>query len=163
MNTGRTTKIFTLVLLAVFSGTNVAAIEIYHWVDENGVSHYGQYQPAGNIPGVSKLTLEDTTPPGNGQVEDIYNVKAQEKRMVAWREEREKKRKEARERKRQTAQQQPVRYPPGYRNYSRRSYWYPPAYGRPPRWPSPKPPHESQHPIAIPHPNSALLPKGGFP
>jgi len=162
MNAGRTTIISTLVLLAVFSSTSVAAIEIYHWVDENGVPHYGQYRPAGSIPGVSKLTLEDTTPPGSGQVEDIYNVEAQEKRMATWREEREKKRKEASERKRQIAQQQPASYPQRYRKYSR-GYWYPPAYGRPHHRPSPKQSPEPPHRIAIPQPNSGLFPKGGFP
>lgn len=162
MNTGRVTKIITLVLLAVIASTKLAASEIYHWVDENGIPHYSQDRPVGNIQGVSKLQLEDTAPQGNGQVEDVYNIDAHEKRMAAWREEREQKREDARERKRLAAEQQQIQYPQPERDYSR-SYWYPPIYYRPPYRPPHRPPYKPRPPVVDvdPRPPSTLLPRGG--
>ncbi len=155
MNAGRATRYFTLVLLAVFSSAVVAKNEIYHWVDKNGIPHYSQYRPSGDIPGLSTQKLEGATPPGDGRTEDVYNVKAHEKRMVAWRKEREQKRKDALERKRLAAQRQPVRYPVQRRSFSR-SYWYPPFYGRPPH----KPPVKPQPPVENPRPPSKAFPHG---
>lgn len=151
MNTNYTTKGITVVFLLVITSTKLAASEIYHWVDENGVQHFSQYRPAGNIPDVSELQLGDSVVSGNDQVTDVYNIDAHEKHMAAWREERKQKREDARERKRQVAQQQPVKYTqPG--PYYSRSYWYPPIYNRPPIKPEP--------PIVLPSPPSTLLPRG---
>ena len=154
------TKLITLALLALIASTNIAATEIYHWVDENGVPHYSQYRPGDDIPNVSTQKLVDTTPSGNDQVEDVYNLEAHEKRMTAWREEREQERKEARERKKQAAQQQPIKHSEPYRDYSR-SFWYPPIYNRPPHRPPYERPIKPQHPIVNPSPPSTLLPRGG--
>jgi len=149
MTTYRTTIISTLAALAVFSCTQLLATEIYSWVDENGVQHFTQYRPGGDTPNVSTQQLEDTAPPGDGQPEDVYNLEEHEKRMAAWREEREQNRKDARESKQQAPQQQ-VRYPEQNNRYIR-PYWYPPIYGRPPVKPPPKPEHPIEKPRAPPH------------
>ena len=131
MNTGRVTKIITLTLLAAIASTNIVATEIYHWVDENGVSHFSQYRPGADTPNVSTKKVEENAP---DQVDDVYNLEAHEKRMTAWREEREKERKETRERNKQAAQQQPIKHSEPYRDYSH-GFWYPPIYNRPPHRP----------------------------
>jgi len=74
MNTFRVTGIISLVVLAVFASTKAPASEIYQWVDENGVQHFSQHKPAGDTPNVSQRELEDNAPPGDGQVEDVYNA-----------------------------------------------------------------------------------------
>ena len=150
MNTFRVTRIVTLAALLAIAGTKVLASEIYHWVDENGVQHFSQYKPAGDVPNVSQQILKDATPPGDG--EDVYNVEEHEKRMAAWREERDKKREEARER---NSKQQPINYREPERVYGR-GYWYPPVYGRPPY----KPPHKPIPPIEKPRPPSYVKPRG---
>ena len=150
MNTFRVTRIVTLVVLAVFASINAPASEIYHWVDENGVQHFSQYKPAGDVPNVSQQIMKDATPPGDG--EDVYNVEEHEKRMAAWREERDKKREEARER---NSKQQPIKYREPERVYGR-GYWYPPVYGRPPY----RPPHKPIPPIEKPRPPSYVKPRG---
>jgi len=150
MNTFRVTRIVTLAALLVITGTKVLASEIYHWVDENGVQHFSQYKPAGDVPNVSQQVLKDATPPGDG--EDVYNVEEHEKRMAAWREERDKKREEARER---NSKQQPIKYRESEREYGR-GYWYPPVYGRPPY----KPPQKPIPPIEKPRPPSYVKPRG---
>ena len=147
-----------LALLAMITSPKVAATEIYHWVDENGVSHFSQYQPGNDTPNVSTKKLEDTTP---DQVEDVYNLEEHEKRMTAWRaEEREQERKETRERKKQAAQQQPIKHSEPYNDYPR-SFWYPPIYNRPPHRPPSRPPHRPQPPVVNPRPPSPFLPSRG--
>jgi hypothetical protein len=158
MNTNYTTKVITAVFLLVIVSTKLAASDIYHWVDENGVQHFSQYRPAGNIPDVSELQLEDSVVPANDQVEDVYNIEAHEKHMAEWREEREQKREDARERNRQVAQQ-PIKYTQPERDYSR-SYWFPPIYNRPPHRPPHRPPVKPEPPVVLPSPPSTLLPRG---
>ncbi len=147
MNINRTVVITTLVLLAFIGSTKVAASDIYHWVDENGVSHYSQYQPGGDTPNVSKQKLQNKAPPGNGEAEDVYNVAAHEKHMAEWREERDKNRADTRARNKQTAQQRSTRNPESYDAQSG-SYLYPPVYGRRPVRPRP--------PIVRPRPSPGL-------
>jgi len=144
MNIHRTIIVTTLVLLAFTISTKVAASDIYHWVDENGVSHYSQYQPGGDTSNVSRQKLENKAPRGNGEVEDVYNVAAHEKHMAEWREERDKNRADARARNKQTTQQHSTRNPESYSAQSG-SYWYPPVYGKQPVRPRP--------PIARPRPS----------
>jgi len=150
MNTFRVTRIVTLAALVAIAGTKVLASEIYHWVDEDGVQHFSQHKPAGDVPNVSQQILEDATPPGDG--EDVYNVEEHEKRMAAWREERDKKREEARE---SNSKQQPKQYREPERSYPGR-YWYPPVYGRPPY----RPPQKPTPPIEKPSPPSYVKPRG---
>ena len=168
MNTFRAINISTLVLLALCMSTRIAATEIYHWVDENGVPHYSQQAPGSDTRGVSKQALVDTDPTGNGEAEDVYNVEAHEKHMAEWRADREKQRKEARENKCYSAQQQPIKYQQSNRDYSQ-SLWLPPIYGRPPYRPPHrkpyrppnKPPHNppqnSDRPIFNPRPPTTSL------
>jgi len=157
MLTARTNIFLALAVLAIFASSKLPAAEIYHWVDENGVQHFSQYRPSGDIPDLSTQKLQDTAPPGNGELEDVYNIEEHEKRMTEWREDRDKKREEARERERQQAQQQPKSYPEQYNRYAR-PYWYRPAYGRPPY----RPPNKPRPPVTKPTPPSHLVPPGGI-
>jgi len=155
MSTFRATFFFTLAVLAISISTQLPAAEIYHWIDENGVQHFTQYRPSGDIPNLSTQELVDNAPPGNDQPEDIYNLKEHEKHMTAWREELEQDRKDARERKQKKAQQQ-VRYPEQY-NRNAGSYWNRPIYG----WPPVKPPPKPELPIVIPRsPPHHVYPRG---
>ena len=151
MNTGRTTTIITLVLLATIASTTLFADEIYHWIDENGVQNFSQTQPAGNTEGVSKMNLVDTTPADYDPEEDRYDIEAQAERMNALREDMEKRREAARESQRNAAQQPVVQYREPHRYYSR-PLLYPPIY--------PRPPHKPKPPIAVPYPTDTLRPPG---
>ena len=155
MSIYRATKITILTALTIFGGTKVTASDIYRWVDENGVQHFSQYQPVGDIPNVSLQKLEQTTSAEDGRVEDIYNVEEHEKRMAAWREDKKQARKDARERKTLATQQQPIRYQEPVRNY-----WYPPIYSRPPNRPPNRPPQKPEPPIEKPRPPSVVKPGG---
>ena len=125
-----------LLLLAFCVSMPVLATEVYHWVDENGVSHYSQNAPPGDVPGVSTIILEDTTPPDYDPEEDRYGVEAQAERMAALREEMAEKREAQRERQRNAPQQPVVQYQQPY-NYGYSPFWRPPYYPSPPLRPEP--------------------------
>ena len=152
MDTTRVTKSIGFFMLAIVLSTIAMASEIYHWVDENGVSNFSQYRPASNTPDVNTLKLETSKPPGNDQYEDVYNVEAHEKRMIAWRAERQNTREDSRERKRQASQQPQIQYV-----QAQSQYWYPrPYYSyRPPYKPHP-PIEKPRPPIEKPRPPSIL-------
>jgi hypothetical protein len=144
----------TAVLLVLVSARTVFAQEIYHWVDENGVSHYSQTAPAGAVDGVETMSLEDTAPADNDPGEDIYGVEAQAERMAALRQEMEEKRDTRRESRAANAQQPVVQYQNPV-NYGYGPFWRPPF--------RPLPPVEPEPPIAEPYPISTLRPPGGTP
>ena len=125
-----------LFLLAFCASMPVLATEVYHWVDENGVSHYSQNAPPGDVPGVSTMILEDTTPPDYDPEEDRYGVEAQAERMTSLREEMADKREAQRERQRNAPQQPVVQYQQPY-NYGYSPFWRPPYYPSPPMRPEP--------------------------
>jgi len=149
MATGRTTTVIILALLAMLASTSAAAIEIYHWLDENGIANFSQEQPDGNIPDVSILSLADTTPSDYDPEQDRYGVQAQAERMNVLREEMEQRRDAIRERQQIAAQQQLVQYREPVPRYSH-GYWFPPIHARPP--------HKPQPPIVMPTPSSTLEP-----
>jgi hypothetical protein len=130
--------LFFLVLLASIS-MPVLATEVYHWVDEDGVSHYSQSAPGADVAGVSKMTLEDTTPPDYDPEEDRYGVEAQAERMALLREEMAEKREAQREREHNAPQQPVVQYQQPYQ-YGNSPFWQPPYY--------PSPPLRPEQPIA---------------
>jgi len=149
-NLGMKTVRFTLLLMAMAIGSPAAATEVFHWVDENGVHHFSQTEPAADTPQVSTMTLEDTTPANYDPEEDIYGVQAQAERMQALREEMDEKREAYRERQAKAAQQQAVQYRRPY-SYGR-PLWYPPYY--------PRPPVEPQPPVIEPLETRILIPPG---
>ena len=138
-----------LYLLACVASMPAAATEVFHWVDENGVPNFSQQAPGGNTSGVNQLTLDGTAPPDYDPEEDRYNVKAQQERMQALREEMAARREAGAERQRN--QPQPAVQ---YRNigYSNPLFWNPPYY--------PRPPIEPQPPIAQPYPTVPFRPPG---
>ena len=141
----------TLFLLVLMASSPVLATEVYHWVDENGVSHYTQNAPSPDVTGVSSMTLEDTTPPDYDPEEDRYGVQAQAERMAALREEMAQKREAERERQRNTPRQQLIQYQQPY-NYGYSSFLRPPLY--------PVPPIRPQPPIEVPYETVTLRPPG---
>lgn len=120
-----------LAFLALLASPPAVATEIYHWVDENGVSNFSSTTPPGLAEEVSKMTLEDTTPPDFDPEEDRYGVAAQAERMASLREELAEKRETRRDRQSNTQQQQPVQYSDPYR-YGNYGYWGSGYYPRPP-------------------------------
>lgn len=139
--------LFLLVMLA--GSPAVAATEIFHWVDENGVAHFSQSAPLSDVAGVSHLTLEDTTPPDYDPEEDRYGVEAQAERMAALREEMAQKRESRRDRQHNSYQQPLVQY---------REPYYVSGLLRPPYYP--RPPLRPEPPIAVPYETTTLLPPG---
>ena len=139
-----------LFLLTCLASMSVLAIEVYHWVDENGVSHYSQNAPGADVAGVSKMILEDTTPPDYDPEEDRYGVEAQAERMASLREEMAEKREAQRERERNAPQQPVVQYQQPYQ-YGYSPFWLPPYY--------PGFPVEPQPPVA-PAPTFPFRPPG---
>jgi hypothetical protein len=124
--------VFALFLLAFLASMPALATEVYHWVDENGVSHYTQSAPPADVNGVKKVILQDTTPSDYDPEEDRYGVEAQAERMASLREEMAEKREAQRERQRNAAQQPVVQYQQPY-PYGYSSFWQPPYYPRPPQ------------------------------
>ena len=154
MGAGRTITVLALVLTAMIVSTTVAAYEIYHWLDDNGVPNFSQKQPAGKMPGVTLLTLTDTTPSDYDPEEDRYGVQAQAERLSTLREEMQQHRDAVRERRGNTAPRQFVQYREPVRYYSP-SIPYPLIYPRPPQKPQP--------PIAVPSPTDTLELPGRAP
>ena len=141
-----------LFLLAFLASSPALATEIYHWVDENGVSHYTQSAPPADVAGVSQVVLQDSTPPDYDPEEDRYGVQAQAERMASLREEMEEKREAQRERERNTAQRTVIQYQQPYQ-YGYSSFLRPPYYPWPPLRPEP--------PIAVPYaPTHTFRPPG---
>ena len=147
MNTGRISTIIILASLAILASSKMAAQEIFHWIDENGVPNFSQERPAGNVDGLNKMYLENTAPTDYDPEEDIYGIEEQAERMQALREDMEKRRQENREREKYVVQQPVQQYRDPYQFYSRR-LWYPPLY--------PKPPHRPKPPIAVPYETATL-------
>jgi hypothetical protein len=140
-------------LLAGMAAAPVFAIEVYRWVDENGVVHFSQSAPPATVPGVETLTVEDSTPPGYDPDEDRYQVAAQAEKMAQLRAEMDKKREMAQERNLTAPPQPPVT------QYPQNGYWPLPNYypGVPPR---PRPPPRPEPPLEIPYPTHTLKPPG---
>jgi hypothetical protein len=133
-------------------GTAMAETEVYHWVDENGVSHFTQSAPSADVGGVRRMTVEDTRPPDYDPNEDRYGVAQQQERMAALREEMNEKREAEAKRQRDAAARQPaVQYVDRYRSPL---FWNPPYY-------RPQPPRP-QPPIAVPYETATLAPPGSI-
>jgi len=148
MTTGRILTVITLASLTLVAGASVFAQEIFHWIDEDGVPNFSQEAPAGEIQGLSKLYLKDTTPADFDPEEDRFGIEEQAERMQALRAEMDQRRTANRERQQRVIQQpvqQPYRDP--YTFYSR-PLWYPPL--------QPRPPHRPRPPIAVPYETSTL-------
>ncbi len=140
---------FSLFFLVFLANPQAVATEIYHWVDENGISNFSSIAPSGDVTGVGIMSLEDTTPPDYDPEEDLYGVQAQAERMASLRDEMEKKREAQRERDRNSSQQPVVQY--------RDRYQYGlPYYGRP----YPRPPLRPEPPIEVPYETATLRPPG---
>ena len=141
---------FLCIALVCGTGVAVAGTDVYHWVDENGVSHFTQSAPSAEVAGVRKMTVQDSAPPDYDPEEDRYGVAQQQERMAALREEMKEKREAEQKRKRDAAARQPqVQY---VDRYNTGSFWNYPYYR--PRPPQPRPP------IAVPYETAVLRPPG---
>jgi hypothetical protein len=130
--------VLTFFLLACGFSASVLATEVYHWVDENGVSHFTQSAPTAEVSGVRKMIVEDTTPPDYDPEEDRYGVAQQQERMAALREDMKERRDAEQKRRRDTAARQPVvQYVDRYRAPL---FWDTPNYR----------PQQPDHPFAVP-------------
>jgi len=144
------------VVLAAFAASTPAATEVYRWVDENGVVHFSQSAPPGNVNGVELMVLDNTQPVPDPE-EDLYGVEAQAERMARLREDMAKKQELARERQRNAAQPPAAPY--------QQTYGYPVSgylgYPRPPY--RPRPPQRPDRPVVAPYPTDTLRLPGRDP
>ena len=154
----------------------VAALEIYHWVDEDGVAHYSQWRPELPEQPVETLELEGARPADHDQADDIYDVEATDQYVQTRRDELEQRREERRaeqreERQREirlqqaiTAQQmlQDAAGPPVFGWYPVYPGYRPPPPDHPPHWPVKPPfrPPETQPPAPEPLPSVPFRPLG---
>jgi hypothetical protein len=132
-------------LLAIGAASDLRAVEVYTWVDENGVTHFSDTGPEDSAQPVRKLMLENPAPADVD--EDVFGVEAQAARMQALRETMEARRSAALEARRQAAQQPVVQY------VEQPGYGYPifslPGYpARPPYRPPTRPPRPEPYPSA---------------
>jgi hypothetical protein len=72
-----TTRLLLLSCLASSWSLMLAASEIYHWVDADGVSHYSQSPPTDTANTAETLQVDGSQPSSYDPEEDRYNVKAQ--------------------------------------------------------------------------------------
>lgn len=146
MGKKHTAAAVNLLLLATFLATPLLAIDVYYWVDENGVATFSQWAPVEPVANVTELVLPDTSPPHDPD-EDRYSIDATaQQTQSVWDE--ISKRQEAR-REQQTHTIQPVvPYQEPANNYPW-PYWNSGGNHRPGFRPDPKPPRPS-HPIARP-------------
>ena len=148
----------TVVSLALLTAFPALATEVYHWVDENGVSHFSQNAPASNVEGVKTVTLDDTAPPDYDPEEDRYGVAAQAERMAELRKEMAEKREANQDRRRNAAARQPAAK---YQQPVQNGY---PILGRPPYYPGYRPPVKPEPPVRPePYPTEVLRPPGRSP
>jgi hypothetical protein len=97
------------VALAAMTAMPLPAFEVYHWVDQDGVAHYSQWQPASGDPDFRRLTLEETATAGVGG--DVYPVQEQVEAMEALWQALEQEREDRRARRRETPPAAVVYYP----------------------------------------------------
>jgi hypothetical protein len=141
--------------VAAFVPGTAAAVEIFRWVDENGVVHFSDSPPPEHDTGVDVLSVNGAQPESYDPEADIFNVEAQAERMQALREEREEARKARLERQRQEAARQPV-VQPRDDNRGFPVYWNHNIWPRPPH--RPRPPVRPEQPIERPPPTMRPLP-----
>jgi hypothetical protein len=141
----RRTFLFPL-LLGLAASFPLCATEVYRWVDDDGVIHFSQNAPHGDVGEVEQMTLDDSAPSGYDPEEDIYGVEAMAAEMALLREQMEERRELAQERQQSNVQQTVVQYQPAVQ------YGYPylgtplyPGY-RPPLRPMPPPPRPDPYP-----------------
>jgi len=150
-------KFLILSFVAMSWPLGLAAGEIYHWVDAEGVSHYSQSPPPDESGEVRTLDVDGSQPKSYDPTEDRYNIAAQQEAMQAKRDEMAENRKN-----RQPAQpagENTVIYYPEEENYD--EVLYPPGYwGNRPDWPGnrPRPPHRPVQPLPDPVPPSNSKP-----
>jgi len=109
-----------------------AAVDVYQWVDENGVTHFSQFAPADTAAEVNKRTLIDEAPTVEPE-EDRYAVEQTAKDMQAYRDELDEKREQRRQQQANAPQPIVVQHynDSGYPYYLNR---YPNRPVRPPDW-----------------------------
>lgn len=142
-----------LLATAVFavSGRAFAAdVEVYYWVDADGVAHFSQWAPAEPVAGVSKQVLKDTTPAARDAGDDIYAVEDTARQMEALWAEIGLRREEQRQRQ---AQAEP---PVVVVEQAEPAYVFPGWYDRPVQGPGPQP--RPPRPIDRPPADSVLDP-----
>jgi hypothetical protein len=153
--TGEKLWLLSWLSLAVCPG--LAAEEIYHWVDADGVSHYSQSPPPAESGEVSTLNVDGSQPASYDPNEDRYNVAAQQEAMQAKRDEMAENRKNRQQAA--PAGDNTVIYYPQEEDYD--EIVYPPGYwGERPDWPGnrPRPPHRPVQPLPDPVPPSNSKP-----
>ncbi len=124
-----------LVLLILAASGPLAANEIYHWIDADGVNHYSQSPPPPASGEVRTLEVDGAQPASYDPNEDRYNVAAQAEATQAFRDKLAENRKNREKEPVNTAENTVIYYP---EPDSGNAFLYPPDYrpqppNRPPR------------------------------
>ena len=101
--------------------SNVYAAQFYKWVDEDGITHYGESLPEDNVEHVAFEFPEQYVT--SNPEEDYYSIQNQLQRMQQWREQQlAEKQKKAELAANSAPQLQPVYYQEPYTDYYRPVY-----------------------------------------
>lgn len=150
----------SLLIAIILAGTLPAATAVardyYRWVDDNGVVHFSEDAPAGEVEQLQKIKLDDP-PLTQPSRDDPFNIEATQERTQAYREDLNERRARARENRmeleRIAAQQKVV-------HYHQQGSYVPAWYTRPlrPRPPAARPP---ERPRPEPYESVPYRPPGG--
>jgi hypothetical protein len=122
--------IATSCLASLILGNAALGGEIFHWVDDNGISHFSDWAPKDSNVEVTKLIVSDANPPGYDPNEDQNSILGQAERMnERWselRERQDERRKQRLELEEQQRRQYAVEY--DYPYYDDSYFYYRPGY-----------------------------------
>lgn len=149
---------FAMTFAGLAMNKSVMADELFRWVDDEGIVHFSQWAPGGDIDNVATLIVHPTNPPDYDPANDPYSISNQAERtnqtwqaLETQREDRRQKRREAGQRERQDSQ----RY-----DYQPYPYYSPPVFYRPIHLPARPPGHRPGPPrLRLPiHPEKPVWP-----
>lgn len=170
--TRRSVSAMAILSLALCTA-RAAAVEVFKWVDEDGVVHFTDERPVATTAEITHFVITPSNPLDYDPVEDEYSVKNQAartndyfKKIAERREERAKKRAEAAEKAAQNRPRFVRYYDATVRSYYRPYYWpvrpvhpiYPVKPGHYPR-PVPFGPMPAHRPSRPAHPAAPARPR----
>lgn len=130
----------------------LAANEIYHWIDENGVANFSERAPGDHVSDVNTLKLPEVGPEEAETDEDPFNVAEQAEKMKVLREEMADRRAAKRQRDQMVEQRTVI-------EYRDPEPAYPYGFGNRPNFPN-RPPAKPEPPIEEKPNISTLKPLG---
>ena len=133
----RKCKVFLSCVLLISVSGPLPAVEVYTWVDANGVVHFSQWAPAEPVADLTIQSVDGARPPNSSADEDVYAVSSTAEQTQAVWDDIAQRREERRVQRQSRADtvQQPYAQAQEYVFFP---YQYPKQYYRPPNK-SPRP------------------------